>query len=772
VSVRPIPALTLNVVPVSFSSDTLEIGRVAYTDEDDYARLRGEHWQTHAFRFDTRSREILNVSIVEGVAPLGNLDQVFVGEHLLLAARAVQQSLLVWVARRLHVLRGNKQLVFWGQADEALLLSQAMTQAKLAPMPDLEVPLRYQIDCRMFQEISGASYLGIVIGVETANVIDIPVSTLMRHGLSPVGRYVCRRKEATAPYLHPALETLGRVSSVSGSRLLLTDSEGMTEVPADTALLEPRSENLQAAVQTLCGAKAPAVLSTLQQLRRPTATARGQLEQIKKTLTNLKHRRIVIANGVEVTLGDLLQEGHALFPSRVPTERPTLLFGPQGRNTGPFPDNGIKTWGPYMYMQHTRNSPLIAVVCEARYRGRVEQFVKSLCDGFPDELWPAGANENPFRSGLIGKFRLAKVQLEYEECAAPTAQAYRSAVKRLLERLPDLPDLALVQIKEDFKNLRGNDNPYYMTKATFMQAGVPVQAVRIEVIESPALSLAYTLNSIALATYAKLDGVPWIMSTLGPTTHELVIGIGAADVGSGRLGPRNRYVGITTVFQGDGRYLLWGLTREVLFDEYAAALLTSLRTVIRYVQIQNDWQPGDNVRLVCHVYKRLKDSEVDAIKTVVRELLNDQFEVKFAFLDLSWTHPYRLVDTAQRGVRRGTGVKGEGVPERGLCLQLDPRRALMQLTGPGDIKTGDQGLPKPLLVELHADSDFTDMTYLLRQIYHFTYTSWRSFFPATEPVTIKYSRLVAQLLGNLRAVDGWDSTVLSVGSLRDRRWFL
>jgi hypothetical protein len=57
VSVRPIPALTLNVVPASFSSATLEIGRVAYTNEDDYARFRGEHWQTHAFRFDTRSRE-------------------------------------------------------------------------------------------------------------------------------------------------------------------------------------------------------------------------------------------------------------------------------------------------------------------------------------------------------------------------------------------------------------------------------------------------------------------------------------------------------------------------------------------------------------------------------------------------------------------------------------------------------------------------------------------------------------------------------------------
>ena len=105
-------------------------------------------------------------------------------------------------------------------------------------------------------------------------------------------------------------------------------------------------------------------------------------------------------------------------------------------------------------------------------------------------------------------------------------------------------------------------------------------------------------------------------------------------------------------------------------------------------------------------------------------------------------------------------------------MQLDKSRGLLHLTGPGDVKTEEQGLPQPLLVELHSESSFTDMTYLLRQIYHFTYMSWQSFFPATEPVTIKYSRLIARLLGNLNLVTGWDSTVLSVGSLRDRRWFL
>lgn len=47
-----------------------------------------------------------------------------------------------------------------------------------------------------------------------------------------------------------------------------------------------------------------------------------------------------------------------------------------------------------------------------------------------------------------------------------------------------------------------------------------------------------------------------------------------------------------------------------------------------------------------------------------------------------------------------------------------------------------------------------------------------SFFPAIEPVTILYSRLIANALGNLKLVAGWTSDVLTVGALRSSKWFL
>ncbi|MDT7953558.1 MAG: Piwi domain-containing protein, partial [Acetobacteraceae bacterium] len=403
--------------------------------------------------------------------------------------------------------------------------------------------------------------------------------------------------------------------------------------------------------------------------------------------------------------------------------------------------------------------------------------------GFDDVAWREATSwrrkpvENPFRGGLVGKFRLQRVQFEYELAASGTPDGYRKAIARLLQRLARTPDLALVQTHKAHELLAPAANPYLAAKAAFMLAGVPVQSVHLETMEMPDANLPYTLNNVALAAYAKLNGVPWVISIRPPSSHELVIGLGYSEVGEERLGPRSRYVGITTVFQGDGRYLVWGQTREVEFENYADALYATLRSTIEYVRQENNWQAGDHIRLVFHVYKPLKHREMDAIKELVAGLVSDQHPVEYAFLDISRHHEYQLFDPAQAGVYyprpgRERGLKGIYAPVRGEARQLSARSALLQLIGPEQVKTDAQGAPRPLLIELSAQSDFTDLTYLVRQVFHFSFMSWRSFFPAVEPVTILYSRLIANSLGNFKLTPGWNSNVLTVGTLRSSMWFL
>lgn len=779
-------AVTLNIAPVTFSKETINIGRIEYENEDAYARLRDWNWRTHAFRYDSRDGLISNVAIVPEAKPLGKVETVNVQENLLLLGRAIQYSIINWLANQLPIVRAGKRLTFWGGRAEAMLLSSAVSGLNLTPVADLDVVIRYDIDTRLFWPPGNdpVPYLGLVIDLGTANVIDLSLRKLIELGVDVTGKYVCKHEEADREYLRPRIDLIGMVSQVVDDRVLLTDTEGVSGISVDQAYLEPRSEYLDDVIQKVYGPQAHRVISKLKEIRGPLSTATAKLERIKQTLNSLKDKhQIVLGGDVKVTFGNFLSIGDAAFPTSISTSRPNFLFGPQGRNSGPYPDIGIQNWGPFKYSYHTRNAPVIGVVCEALHRGRVDQFIKLLRDGLPDETWQKATtwqktkSSNAFQGGLIGKFRLTKVDIQFEEAKGPTAKDYREAVDKLLSRSPNGLDLAIVQIRDGFKKLRGNANPYFVSKAAFMEAGVPVQAIKIENIEASDYQLAYILNNVALASYAKLDGIPWVISTLGPATHELIIGLGYTEVAESRLSEKTRYVGITTIFQGDGRYLLWGLTREVEFDNYASALLENLRTTIQYVKEENNWQQGDNVRLIFHVYKPLKNVEIDAIKQLVQSLTSDQYRIEYAFLDLSEFHMFQIYDPSQKGkdYYGGSGnrsTKGKGVPNRGLCYQLSNRQGLLHLIGPGELKTSDQGIPRPLLVELHPDSDFKDMTYLLRQIYHFTYMSWQNFFPASEPVTILYSRFIARMLGNLKTIDGWSSKVLSVGSLRDRRWFL
>jgi hypothetical protein len=142
--------------------------------------------------------------------------------------------------------------------------------------------------------------------------------------------------------------------------------------------------------------------------------------------------------------------------------------------------------------------------------------------------------------------------------------------------------------------------------------GVPVQDVQIETIRKG--NLAYPLNSIALACYAKLGGTPYVISAPRAVTQELVIGIGSAHVKASRLTVPERVVGITTVFSADGNYILSNRSSEADYAAYPRELLRSLEACIEDVKARNGWLPGDALRLIFRDQSeaRAAPSEIDA----------------------------------------------------------------------------------------------------------------------------------------------------------------
>ena len=776
------PALTLGIAPVVFSSDRVRIGRLDPDRDGAISDLRRAHHRSHAFRFDARDGTIANIGLYPGNNPLGDVGEVAADDHLLLFAVAIEHALRRWFSGARRILKPFRPLVCLGDRDR--LLANALRNSGVgAPDPRLDVVAKWSFDLRLLAtDADDRPYLALIADLGTSNVIDIPVAELLARGFDPVGCYVSTQSPEVDDLSGFApRRLLGRVRDILDDSLVLDDihtDAGTDRIPAAEALLERRRETLEAVTRAWYPSAAGRALPTLRATATPFVSGDGKLDKIRDTIDQLNRSarartegslNVRFTDGFTLNFGPLLDETSPRFPPRIETNRPTMLFGASGHDQNTQPDRGIQRHGPFHYSHNAINDPTVVVLSHPSARGRIEQFARALRDGIDDR-------QRVFSGGLVGKFRLTSVRFHFAEISADTAPDYAEAATAALHELPQTPSMALVQIKESHRGRPSRDNPYYVAKARFMRAGVPVQAVRLETIEQQR-GLAYTLNNLALASYAKMGGVPWVISTPGVPTHELVVGIGSTEVGGDRLGTRTRYVGFTTLFQGDGRYLVWETTREATFDQYPGALLASLHNSIRFVRAQNGWKPGDSVRLVFHVYKPLKRVEIATVKRLVGELL-DEFPVEFAFLDISHHHPLQVFDPRQRGLSyrsfetNQNEHKGIYAPERGTALLLDRRTALLQLVGAKEVKTWSQGLPRPLLLELHPDSDFSDLTYLVRQAFHFSFMSWRSFFPSHEPVTILYSRWIARMLGNLQAVPDWDS--VSLNQLRDRRamWFL
>jgi argonaute-like protein implicated in RNA metabolism and viral defense len=351
--------------------------------------------------------------------------------------------------------------------------------------------------------------------------------------------------------------------------------------------------------------------------------------------------------------------------------------------------------------------------------------------------------------------------------------AYRKTVEEHLASDSQF-DAAVVVLFDEHARLPDHENPYLQSKAVLLMAGIPVQDVRVSTIGQEASGLQWSLQNISVALYAKLNGTPWTVAQDQTIADELVIGMGTCELLENRFLERQRFVGITTVFRGDGNYLLGNMSSECSYQDYPTVLRDSTIKVLTEIKARNGWRPGETVRIVFHSYKPLKRVEVaEIIKECVNNVGAEQ-NIEFAFLTIAQDHTFFLLDRQQRGIasKYGKGTsKAVFVPQRGLIVQLGRYTRLLCTNGPELIKRELSPLPAPLLIHIHPDSSFRDLTYLTDQVLKFTSLSWRSTLPAKLPVTVYYSELISSLLARLRQVRDWSPTMLNV-KLRASKWFL
>lgn len=729
--------LNLNAYPIVLA-DGASVSACSFTyDKEKLDECRKTHGDTHSFYRD--GENILCFSPDNKYPVTGNEVTVLLSDNYWLLSFLFKDGLTRFFKSLGRSPKGFSPIELISARPTDNILSNIIT----GDFP-FSIFTKYEIGVRI---LKGKHHL--VIDCSTKRIVTEKCAYFLDKGFDISGRYLTQENDKG----HNRL--IGFVTGVKDKEITYQDRDGQSQViDASIASLEASIDNLDDYIKFSFDNQAGELTEKIRVQLSVFNAGQNKKEKIDRLADYLKTQKISSLNGVSFELGDALD----VTRDCQQFSKPVFIFNDSGEVD--WAEKGFTQFGPYTKRTFDRNDPSICVICSQQHKGEIEQFVRKLLKGINGHKY--------FSAGLEGKFHIGTSRVEFFTVPNDSADAYKAAIESAIQKKAqdgDKWDLALVQVKDNQKSLPVDQSPYYIGRSLFFLHQIPVHNFTLELLNQYDSSLGYSLNNMALATYAKMGGVPWLLKSSPTLSHELVIGIGSAHTGGERFGPNQRIMGITTVFSGDGSYIVSNTSKAVPPSAYQSTLTSALKETLEKIRTRRNWQKGDTIRIVFHAsVKKFNQDEIEAVKAVIAEYKD--YNIEYAFLKISEDHGLHMFDSATAGER-----KGKYAPPRGKYLKISNYEMLVYLIGGTQLRQDTDGHPRGLLVSVHKDSNFTDIKYLTAQLFNFSAHSWRSYFPNPMPVTISYSDLIAHNLGWLDKVPGWNASVM-IGKIGQTQWFL
>lgn len=763
--------MQLNYFPINIEFDKFQIFTEAYSKER-LTELRNQYNATHSFFRNGDTIFISNKDSDENLT-IGKIDEQSTYGNVNITASLIKHLFFRTFKDRFpnHTPVDFYPFRFFsGQQKDDIIYDALPDKLKnrIAYKKLIELQLR-------LTEINGKKQFGFLINIRRNWIFDKTCAELHAENYNLIGVEVLYAE--TLPGLNnilaPNEEFVGEIKDIVNTKAKVSTNEGEKEYELNELFIRKTKFNIGNYLTFASSQqKSDEVLRIIERKREDIYNPKKLYNEISNTAKALftdkgaptlfqnKDGFCFTVNGTALTVTNTIE-----------LRAPTFIFDPAATKTiNTYPDNGLNNFGPYDSSIFDIKSPNVLCICNKSIRGNFTQFLSNLKDGLPQSKY--------FQKGLQKKYDLHNVTFDVKEIQTNTLNDYLKVIREYDDKKPHL---AIIEIPESFKLQSDQINPYYQIKAKFLSLEIPVQFVTTRIINNHS---EYILNSIALQIYAKLGGTPWVLPTQRSVDRELVIGIGHSWLRKNQYAGSeiNRVVGITTFLSSDGQYLLGDKVKDVAFENYFEELLKSLKDSIKRLSSEQGWSDGDTVRLIFHIFKPIKNVEFDVISQLIKDIAI--YKIKFAFVTIGNIHPTMLFDINQKGIASyGNNIpKGEYIPNRASNVFLDSETCIVQMLGANELKTSKHGMSKPIQIKIRTpqgnynnselnDMLFYDLSYITQQIFSFTYLSWRSFLPAEEPATMKYSNLISKLLGKMRNVQGWDADKLNYG-LKRKKWFL
>ncbi|MET7253998.1 Piwi domain-containing protein [Dyadobacter fermentans] len=746
--------LRSNIFEIKLDFDNFQVQRLPYVDGQ-LENLRVDHNQKYSF---FRSGDYIYISPSEvDLPPLGELVTLIVSEVPYVVNSLIRHIFFrAFRARFGHIKPTFSPFTFPSTKDNHNLIFDL-----------LPLELRYAVSYKKLNEVffkmaerDGYKKFLVVINSSYKWAIrqNCQVLHSMGFNITDLDVAVLERHELSNDVVAPSFRSIGRVKSTSETSAMVETNSGEREFLLKELFLNKNHENVSSYLDFILGdSNAQTILRSVKHReaeRNDPGVIYSELTQLADVFSKLDFR-----NGDGFTFS-VSNQSSVDFPS-LDLEPPQYLFDVSFSKTDSSPAKGLNSFGPYDYGKFFEiSNPNVLVVCHRNSAGAFTQFLARLRDGFNES--------QTFSKGMLAKYRLHSMTFDCVEVENFTKESFVNAIKSAVERGEKTYDLAIIETREEFKKFSPIDDIYWVSKSILLKHGITVQFIK----EANARSPKFILDSCALQIYAKLGGTPWVLPSSPNIAHELIIGVGSTLIRANAYSGSSatRFVGITTFFNADGKYLFSNKSREVVYDDYFQELLSSLSGSLDVISREQGWVEGDIVRIIFHVFKPMKNVEVDVVSALVNNY--PQFDIKFTFVSFGEHHPYLLFDLDQSGFtsKFASTSKGKLLPRRGTNLMLEKGICVLQLKGPADIKTDKQGFTGPLLVRIHPKSTFVDATYIVQQIYRLTNISYRSFSPSQLPVSLLYAQLITEQLNKFKGVPEWDP--IFIKPLRNKKWFI
>lgn len=416
-----------------------------------------------------------------------------------------------------------------------------------------------------------------------------------------------------------------------------------------------------------------------------------------------------------------------------------------GRNsTSPSQFMGVKNSGPYRPM--TDNVRFVFAFTE-----RTRSLARDVYLGLTGKLFPG---QFPGLNSMFG-IPLKKDMVSHYVVDAFNADSIEILKKKMEDSKIENPDhkiMLVVVLPKGFKGKNVEYDAYGHIKLMALEKDIFCQVITEDTFQKKD-QIKWSISNVGLQIFSKLGGAPWLVK---PAKKDcLILGLGQShEKVDGKI---KRYVAYTVCLDssGDFKYIkpLSNATDE---SEYLNGFSGNLRSIL-----ENELR-GNYRSFVLHIPFKIRLKEIKAIKEVVKAIRGEAQDCEVVAVRINTKH--RFLGLSEHNTR---------IPYEGSYVRLSYGEFLVWAEG---LQHGKEVVHKRVAEPLYIDfieppQNFDGMKECMQDILNLTGANWRGFNSKAQPISILYSKLIANFMKEFSHLEGCDD--MSILSTESRApWFL